>query len=295
MHASYHFNSQIGLIESAFEVKEEFIVVQDAQRTEIVCFKSTMIKIFVECHSLFYQLDTVNLDERLYTLQGLLLVTTENRTVLNMYLKTLEIMIPDKLSNEIRFIERLLSCNYAKLNKSSSLWNLYKKLYSKWGNNITFQAWETVTTSCNQHFANYYCCNFIRWFHDQLNKEQQRCFVDDFFLFSKKHVSDPSIWSALGAIIEASDIKLIIAFIDSLPVTSWSPFLALLGSGNRNIEATRAALRHWTKDSEVSFSKGTPIVPDVIENDLYLRSKFMNKAWKTLFLDKWQLSNSKAV
>ncbi|QEU58862.1 Ecm9 [Kluyveromyces lactis] len=269
-------------------VKDEFIVVQHEQRTEVVCFKKTMMKIFIECHKLFYRLDSLDDDEQLFVILGLLLTTTENRTALNMLLAKLNKLRETEINREILFVERLLSCNSARLNKSSSLWDLYKRLYTAYDNNLKFKVWDTVTISCEQHFANYYCCNFVRWFHSQLNDSYRQHFVDDFLRFSKKHVNDPSIWSALGTMIGKTDFDQVIIFIDSLPVTTWSPFLAVLEFGSRNTQIIPSLMKHWTKDDTIFFYHGTPIIPDYIENDLNSKSKFMSNAWKTHLLEKLQ-------
>lgn len=67
---------------------------------------------------------------------GFLLTTPENKTVYNVHEDLLKryfqdnsvLVIPDLLVKEVRLIQRLCSSNN-RINKSSSLWILYRKLF----------------------------------------------------------------------------------------------------------------------------------------------------------------------
>lgn len=268
------------------EVKEPFVVIHSETHTEIVLFKKVLLKMFMECHHLFYQWESLDTYRQRLVCSGLLIVTTENRTALNMYSKILSELTETSIQREVHFIELLLSCNRAKLNKSSSLWELYKKLYSEYQGRIKFEVWRTIKLSCDQHFANYYCCNFIKWYYNKLEYQQREAFIKQYIQFAMAHVSDPSIWTVLGKILRKNDLDCILNFVESLPVTTWPPFSAVLEFASRNMDIIPIVKERWEQKEGVVFYKGTVIVPKEIEDDLNLRTQYLHDGWKSLLLIK---------
>lgn len=264
---------------------EPFVIVNDDNKVEIICFKRTVIKIFLECHDYCNSLELLRPDDQYLFTMGLLLSTTENRSALNLHKKLVSNLDASCLDRELRFLERLLSSNYPKLNKSSSLWEFYKQMYAKFKNALGFNVWQTFTLSCEQHFANYYCCNFIRWYSTQLSDSERGLLVRNLFSFAKQHVSDPSIWGALGFMIDKNTVENAIGFIDALPVTNWCPFITILEYSSRD-KSTADKLRLRWKKSSIEFDRGSPVIPEDVANDLNALSTFMNDAFKTLLLQK---------
>lgn len=143
---------------------------------------------------------------------GLLLTTPENKTVYNIHEKLLKeyfqdnsiLDIPNLLFKEIRLVQRLLCSSNNRINKSSSLWILYRKLFvlSLYARtSISSDLLFVFYSSGSQHFSNYYCWNTARWLYDNLtdNKRIELFSLTKRFCF--QHVKDCSSWSALAYMV----------------------------------------------------------------------------------------------
>ncbi|EDO14754.1 hypothetical protein Kpol_354p2 [Vanderwaltozyma polyspora DSM 70294] len=192
-------------------IDTNYYIAADPTGVEIICFKSTFFKIFKEAHH--YLRDSENWHKNpkpigiFYATIGLLLTTPENKTILNIHeeifwdeLENNSFQLSHIVQNEIILIERLLTASNNKLNKSSSLWSYYKKLYSilKTDNMDSFNISQTILYSGRRHISNYYCWNASRWFFDICEKEVK----SNLYLNAKEYcfanVSDCSSWSALS-------------------------------------------------------------------------------------------------
>jgi len=160
---------------------------------------------------------------------GILLVANDHHTVLNIHerivnnilernninnetITTSEFLFIDSkkfLEKEFSFISLILNSNNNKLNKSSTLWHFYKKIF------IYNQIYEiklnpkwfirTALYSCELHPTNYYSWNFIKTIYNwcQLNQNQEEEELTKFISnqvkdFCKKHTSDSAAWNCLA-------------------------------------------------------------------------------------------------
>jgi len=105
-------------------------------------------------------------------------------------------------------IQSLLTSTRNSLNKSSSLWYWYRKLYILIKQHTSIleetlsKLWiSTFKNSAELHKCNYYCWNTARWFFDIVPSLKVKT---DIFEMTKdfcfKHVSDCSSWDTLGYI-----------------------------------------------------------------------------------------------
>lgn len=100
---------------------------------------------------------------------------------------------------ELRLIERLLTSSNNRLNKSSSLWFLYKKLYiiSKCRYpGIDYEYTHIFVNSAKHHTSNYYCWNAAKWFFDNVPTAEQQQLLEETQRFCFQNISDCSAWSA---------------------------------------------------------------------------------------------------
>lgn len=149
-------------------------------------------------------------DIYLYTL-GLLLTAPGHQTALNLHeqvffekltdCKTTEALV--WLQNEILIIERLLTSNNNRLNKSSALWYFYRKLLvlamdMKCGH---LKFIETVIHSGKRHFSNYYSWATARWLYDVISATAKADLLEATLKFCVENVRDASAWSALSHMV----------------------------------------------------------------------------------------------
>lgn len=155
---------------------------------------------------------------------GILAITNENHTVINIHEKVVSrILIPKTekvftnllfdpenfLRKEIAIIELLLNSNNNKLNKSSSLWQLYKKLFlfSQKDSSETLERFvNTALVSAKLHSINYYAWNFIRWISNFCKlcgnkKDLDEHIFKEVLHFCERNLNDAASWSCLSAIM----------------------------------------------------------------------------------------------
>lgn len=113
------------------------------------------------------------------------------------------------LRREILLVGRLLTCSNNRLNKSSSLWCLYRKLYTLVSatDTCSLDFIPVFIVSACRHFSNYYCWNTARWFFDVIPAFQKR----ELFLATKafcfQNSRDSSSWDALAYMINQKEEK----------------------------------------------------------------------------------------
>lgn len=209
-----------------------FELLKEGNQVEVVCYKCTFISLFKECH-LFVKkflpdmqfktyMDTRTNHFEFYQITiGLLLTTTENKTNINWHSDIFFALLHklrshneriDFLSKETLIITRLLTCSSNKVNKSSSLYIWYRKLFILWqhylreshGSNIDkiLLTSKLFIDSGKQHFANYYSWNTSRWIFDNLETlKLKEMFINDIKSFCFQNLSDCSSWDTLSYMI----------------------------------------------------------------------------------------------
>lgn len=210
--------------------------------------------------------------ETYYFSLGYLLTTPENKTNFNIHLDTFRGLLAideskELLEKELRVIQRLLTSTNNRLNKSSSLWHLYRQLYTlslQFSRNFDHDYLSTFLESGDRHFSNYYCWNAAKWFFDIFTISQREALVKRTMEFCFRNFKDSSSWDALTYMICQSRRNLnhnieefhrlqymlrsskilttqkyvefrieeilrdIVHLIDSFTVSEWSPFLCCL-------------------------------------------------------------------
>lgn len=226
-----------------------------------------------------------------YSSLGYLLTTPENKTNFNVHYETFFKLwavdhIEELLNHELKMVQRLLTSSNNRLNKSSSLWQMYRKLHvlSLDNNDKTNHDYIlTFLESGSRHFSNYYCWNTSRWFFDALPINEKKIMLDEIKRFSFKNLKDCSSWDALSYMIcqqrkksnyniknyhqlreqyyteyqwpefEVEEILAeIIHLIDSFSVTELPPFLCCrtIAVNFPESQILAKSLKKWTSDVE---------------------------------------------
>lgn len=187
---------------------------------EIALSKKKYLLLFKECHEILNQVilkgqEKSNLPDLdlLQITWGLLLISPENKTNLNLHYHVLMNNL-NYIDMEINYLETLLTSKLARTNKSSSLWNLYKKLYILKPKELN-ELLDIVIRSNENHPRNYYAWNFMNW-AVQINY----IFSNDVFINSKfdmlfenlynyglKNLNDSSVWNALQQLVYPTSLE----------------------------------------------------------------------------------------
>ena len=186
---------------------------------ELVCFKSTVLKLFIEVHNYLDEFilkgkKSTDRWDMYYMTLGYMLTTPENKMILDIHEDCILTLISQSinaneiLKKELLFVQTLLTSTRNSLNKSSSMWYLYRKLYILMDQNnigceeLLLQHWiSTFENSAELHVSNYYCWNTLRWFFDVIpSYHVKKTIFGMTKSFCLKHVSDCSSWDTLGYI-----------------------------------------------------------------------------------------------
>lgn len=143
---------------------------------EVLIFKDTFLTIFIDSY-------------HHHNVYGLLLTTNDNHHLIN------QVSLTDPLLP--KYLTFLLTSNISKINKSSLLWLLYKKLLCV-GSLEHHQVWDTIIVSATKHPNNYYCWEFARFFFNWCLIHDKPLQLDKIELFCKSNVTDNSAWCFLG-------------------------------------------------------------------------------------------------
>jgi hypothetical protein len=228
---------------SAYEThRSPFLYTSENDVLEIMIFKRTIGQMVQECHPILesylassqkfpYVLHDEEVDELddpktlvllYYMTVGMMVTTHENHTVIRIHdeivMKILEnpaavfsdlLLDPTRfIYGELNYLQSILNSNNSKLNKSSSLWTLFKKLFIYCNDHRiimegmadTFFA-DTALRAAELHFSNYYAWNCLRFFCDvcklQKNSERYKVMIDKIEQFAYTHHTDSSAWSCL--------------------------------------------------------------------------------------------------
>ncbi|KAH9200360.1 hypothetical protein LQ764DRAFT_115001 [Zygosaccharomyces rouxii] len=192
------------------DINDPFFISEEPKNIEIVCFKNTYLSIFKEAHDYFQNYPSISASPKdwntYYSSLGYLLTTPENKTNFNVhydtFLKMWEIDDSKELLNrELKIVQRLLTSSNNRLNKSSSLWQMYRKLYTlsmDYNNGTNHNYIFTFLESGSKHLSNYYCWNASRWFFDVFPINEKKLMIDNVKQFCFKNFKDSSSWDALA-------------------------------------------------------------------------------------------------
>lgn len=189
---------------------------------EVVISDSTMMKMFIECYCALY-LKPIPMEQTLIPAIVILLVTPNDTTTIKKLWQRIR-----SLNNKIQVLSIFfilggyLSCNYDKTNKSSCLWNLFKKLLIKlkndefsycsdvnlkiklsqcdsasFDNNLLYYSIKVCLRSVSEHPRNYYATSALRFFLKRYKHENN----EELYLEITKQVSimnyDLSLWKVI--------------------------------------------------------------------------------------------------
>lgn len=108
---------------------------------------------------------------------------------------------------ELQFVTSCLTSSLARVNKSPSLWLLYRKLYI-----ITNSLFPTIeanyemcfSKSAEAHSSNYYSWHTLRWMFDVGSKQLKARLAEATETFCFKHPKDSSAWWSLAHVLVSS-------------------------------------------------------------------------------------------
>lgn len=185
---------------------DQFITAADATTgtLEIGLSKDVYLKLFQECHHQQH-VELTPWDEYIMTV-GYLVTTNENYTILNRHVAAVDKIIserPQFLQQEIDFISTLLASRLKRINKSPTLWHLFRRLVVKQRLPLSQTLMLRVKASLCNHFANYYATNFLRWYVSVLldQGEDIEGVVDMVVQLAKANIGDVSLWLLIGFIL----------------------------------------------------------------------------------------------
>ncbi|SCU94811.1 LADA_0G11474g1_1 [Lachancea dasiensis] len=203
--------------------ESKFLHVNETAVDEIICSKSTYLNLFCEGRQ-FLNSESSKNGNYLATF-CILSVTPEDRKVLlqheNLVLRRLRgnscnQWKADKVSQaffqiELQAITLLLTCSVNRVNKSSSLWLYFRKLYV-----LAHELFPSIIVnhsglflqSASRHASNYYCWNTFRWIYDLQIQKTKDALLDTLWKFCFSHSMDSSSWWALGhALLGSTDLS----------------------------------------------------------------------------------------
>ncbi|AQZ16622.1 ECM9 (YKR004C) [Zygosaccharomyces parabailii] len=295
-------------------VDTRFFLSDDGNSVEIVCFKSTYLLVFKEAHNYFNQFQPLSACpknwETYYSSLGFLLTTPENKTNFNVHFDTVLNLFKENevrrlIAKELKIVQRLLTSSNNRLNKSSSLWQLYRKLYTLsfgWDVGDNHDYLSTFLDSGIRHFSNYYSWNTANWYFDIVTTSEKLATVEQTKKYCFRNFKDTSSWNALTYMVCQSKNKFnynikeyhrlqkmlnlsgkfhdenwlqcnvgeifkeIIKLIDSFSVEEWSPFLCCLAIAFTFSDLnTKTLTARWRSDVE-TFEKKHGVVLNIRNN-----------------------------
>lgn len=182
------------------------VVTDDDQRTlEIGVLMDTYLALFKQCHDLQHA-ELELWDEYILTV-GYLFTTNENHTMILRHWEAVQRLVaergPQFLDTELDVVSTLIASRLSRINKSSSLWLLIRKLVAQKGLPLTESLMARVMASLRHHFANYYAANFVRWYVAVLLDQGQdiTSILEAVVAECRANLRDVSLWSLLGFIL----------------------------------------------------------------------------------------------
>lgn len=179
------------------------IVTDDDQDTlEIGVLMDTYLALFKQCHNLQHA-ELSLWDEYILTV-GYLFTTNENHTMILRHWDVVQRLVAERghqfLDTELDVVSTLIASRLSRINKSSSLWLLVRKLVVQQGLPVLATLSARVMASLRHHFANYYAANFVRWYVAVLLDQGQSISAILEAVVAECHgnLRDVSLWSLLG-------------------------------------------------------------------------------------------------
>ncbi|CAN3503467.1 hypothetical protein DICA1_F02586 [Diutina catenulata] len=187
-----------------------FEVVTDptTQTLEIGLSKDTYLALFKQCHD--WQPNSEPWDQFVQTV-GYLATTNENHTMLTRHWTLycdLSQKDPGLVAKELDFVSTLLSSRLKRINKSSSVWLLLRRLLatSKSYPPLSQDLVARVEASMAHHFANYYAGTFMRWhvsvLVDHGLSDELAALLDRVGALCRKNLADVTLWSLYGFVCQ---------------------------------------------------------------------------------------------
>ncbi|KAI5953180.1 hypothetical protein KGF54_002551 [Candida jiufengensis] len=143
---------------------------------------------------------------------GFLITTNEHSTIISLHEQLIKKL--GCYQQDLEIISSFLNCKVKRINKSSSLWYLLKKLtlsqvYEKKDHILLKKLSLRALKSCQIHFANYYANNYLRWI---ITMNQLLGISNDFLMKELRKLchlilSDSSLWSTFCFLIGGSNEK----------------------------------------------------------------------------------------
>lgn len=189
--------------------------------------KETYLAVFVEAHLFWHQNIAPNrkpgylqrlAEEKLWEVYlvtvGYLLTTNENHTIVQLHYDVLMLLAKGNnrtlaLAQEFELISGLVNSRLKRINKSSSLWFLMKKLTvdfvyqdAKLYNLLLQRAFKSLEL----HFANYYAANFINWLirYNITTGTDNSTIREILVCHARAKLTDVSIWTCLEVYLTSS-------------------------------------------------------------------------------------------
>ncbi|CUS20601.1 LAQU0S01e10330g1_1 [Lachancea quebecensis] len=198
----------------------DIVCVNDGNGIEIICFKTLYFQIFSEARGVLSELQ---IDRGCYLATTvLLLITPEDHSNIRRHEELFLSRLKDSncdgrwkrdkvteafVRREIKFVTLCLTSSLARVNKSPSLWLLYRKLYV-----ITDSLFPTIevnhamcfSKSAEAHFSNYYSWHTLRWMFDIGPKELKMHLSEATEAFCFRNPKDSSAWWSLSHVLVPS-------------------------------------------------------------------------------------------
>lgn len=189
--------------------------------------KKTNLAVFVEAHLFWHQniaphrnpgylqqLTADKLWEVYLVTVGYLLTTNENHTIVQLHYDALMLIAKGDnrmlvMSREFELISGLVNSRLKRINKSSSLWFLMKKLTVDFVHHdakLYSLLLQRTFKSLELHFANYYAANFINWLirYNLATGTDNSTIRDLLVSHARAKLTDVSIWTCLEVYLTSS-------------------------------------------------------------------------------------------
>jgi len=194
---------------------QEVLAVEIGDNLEIGLTKQVYLKLFKQVHQQWHQFDPLQWENNksawwdyYYMTLGYLITTNENHTIITLHELLLHKLCHEHgnwvLDNEIELISVFVSSRLKRVNKSSSLWLLMRKLsilaiLHRSNEDIQQKFLDRVFMSCQFHFANYYANTFLKWYTGISVVLGQEDYIGERLKTAcHQNLKDCSLWSTLA-------------------------------------------------------------------------------------------------
>ncbi|KAH3673433.1 hypothetical protein WICPIJ_009821 [Wickerhamomyces pijperi] len=209
--------SAMGECDDGKDIVQHMIIIEEEGKKELIIDKSMIKLVFKECCPVIKdQLTSNNEDFMFLATKGIMLILNEHITVINRHQDILLSKLHGNteestaiLRHEINLLRSLLTSNNPKINKSSSLWTLFKKLYThilsldpsnqpRITANINELFISTVLQSAKSHTNNYYAWLAMKFLIQvtQIMKDLEtlQTIKDTIWRYTQHHINESAAW-----------------------------------------------------------------------------------------------------